>query len=298
MILPKKVASSAEIADHYDELDWAYREVWGEHIHHGLWLSGHETPEVAVVQLVRHVADLAGVARGTAVFDVGCGNGATARLLAREYGAVVTGITLSAAQLGRAAAETWTGGPRFILGDWLTERLEEESHDAVIAIESVEHMADKPACFRQARRVLRPGGRFVLTTWLAGEHAREWERRALLEPICREGRLPAMGTAGEYGEFLRSEGFALRVFEDLSSRVKATWSICARRVAARLWRDRRYRRFLASPLSRNRSFALTLPRMWLAYETGALRYGLFACEAVPSGRMPRASTPPARGAGA
>jgi tocopherol O-methyltransferase len=35
------------------------------------------------------------------------------------------------------------------------------------------------------------------------------------------------------------------------------------------------RRLLASPLTRNRGFALSLPRLIWAYRTGAMRYGLF-----------------------
>ena len=43
------IASSQEIrpeavASHYDELDRFYRDIWGEHVHHGLWLRGEETP--------------------------------------------------------------------------------------------------------------------------------------------------------------------------------------------------------------------------------------------------------------
>ena len=97
----------------------------------------------------------------------------------------------------------------------------------------------------------------------------------MLEPICREGRLPGIGSASEYREMLRATGFLLGSFEDLSSRVKRTWSICIRRVLARLCCDGRYRKFLWS--GRNRMFAVTLLRMWLAYKTGAMRYGLFAC---------------------
>ena len=124
--------------------------------------------------------------------------------------------------------------------------------------------------------MLRPAGRFVFTTWLAGEHARDWEKRWLLEPICREGRLPGIGTATEYLALLEAEGFAGSRCEDLSERVKPTWSVCIRRVAAKLATEPRYRDYVLSRTSRNRGFAVTLLRMWLAFETGAMRYGLFA----------------------
>jgi len=275
MIALEKVASSAEIAEHYDEIDWIYREIWGEHLHHGLWSSGFERPEEAVLSLVRHVARLARVQPGDRVCDVGCGYGATARLLTQEFGARVTGITLSAKQYERGVA---SGPERIILGDWLALEVEPRSFDAVLAIESVEHMPDRRLCFRRVRRALRPGGRFVFTTWLAGDQLRGWERRGLLEPICREGRLPGMVSAAELGAWLREEGLEPAQFADLSVNVKRTWEICIRRLVARIFTDARYRRFLLAPETRNRAFAFTPFRMWLAYETEAVRYGLFVCE--------------------
>ena len=80
--------------------------MWGEHVHHGLWTIGSESPEEAAVAMARYVADAAGVSAGSSVVDVGCGYGAVARLLARERLASVVGLTLSAAQAaaGRAAS--------------------------------------------------------------------------------------------------------------------------------------------------------------------------------------------------
>ncbi len=101
---------------------------------------------------------------GARVCDVGCGYGATARLLAADYGAEVTAITVSAAQHQFASEkDPASRNPRYVLCDWLKNDLPPESFDAVIAIESSEHMHDKPAFFAEAHRVLRPGGRCVVT---------------------------------------------------------------------------------------------------------------------------------------
>ncbi|MBW8754357.1 MAG: SAM-dependent methyltransferase, partial [Sphingomonadales bacterium] len=44
MIVPDVPQTAAGVALHYDELDPAYRRIWGEHVHHGYWLTGRETP--------------------------------------------------------------------------------------------------------------------------------------------------------------------------------------------------------------------------------------------------------------
>ena len=299
MILPRHPQGAADAARHYDELDWLYRELWGEHIHHGLWSSGRETPTVALEQLVKLVAERATIGPGTTVVDVGCGYGATARLLQREYGAEVTAITVSRAQyeyarrksngdLTEQAAPTVrrSGSVTYLLGDWLENDLPSSACDAVIAIESTEHIADKAQCFAEALRVLRPGGRLVVCAWLAGQRPRRWQVRHLLEPICREGRLAGMGTVGEYRDLLARAGLELIGFEDLSRRVRRTWSICIGRSVRKLLRDRRYRLFLRDARNRERIFALTPIRLWLAYRAGAMRYGMFTAR-KPSGATPR-----------
>ena len=47
-----------------------------------------------------------------------------------------------------------------------------------------------------------------------------------------------------------------------------------RELARKLFVDRSYRRFLRDARAVNRIFALTLLGIWLAYQTGSMRYGL------------------------
>ncbi len=270
----------AGVAAHYDDLDRFYRAFWGEHVHHGLWITGRETPEEATRQLVSLVAERAGIKDGSDVCDVGCGYGATARMLAADFGARVTGITVSKAQhLYASMLNPGAANPVYLLGDWLKNDLPAESFDGVIAIESTEHMADLAAFFREASRVLRREGRLVVCAWLTretpGASERERESRWLIGPICREGRLRGMETAAEYGRLGRLAGLRLQVFEDLSGQVKKTWPICAGRLIKAFFREPASRRYLLRDGGPNRVFALTIFRIWLAYQVGAMRYGMF-----------------------
>jgi tocopherol O-methyltransferase len=265
--------SSAAVAGHYDELDEFYRDVWGDHVHHGLWLRGGESHGEATLQLVRRVAERGHIGRGARVCDIGCGYGATARMLAAQYGAEVTGVTVSPAQF-RYAEECAAPGVSMVLGDWLRNPLEAQSFDVAIAIESSEHMPDLPEFFRQASRVLRPGGRLVVCAWLAHARASAMQRKLLLEPIAREGRMPQIGLFSEYQRLFEESGFAVEQVEDVSREVKRTWPVCAGRFMARLLREPSYFRFLMNRHRRNRVFALTIFRIWAAFETGALRYGI------------------------
>ena len=273
MIAPARHPSSTAVADHYDELDQFYRDIWGDHVHHGLWVTGRETHHEATLQLVRHVAGLAQIKRGARVCDIGCGYGATARMLAADYGAQVTGVTVSPAQFHYAENHP-APGVTILLGDWLANLLESAAFDAAIAIESTEHMADLPGFFHQAARILRPGARLVICAWLSDPHASATQRAFLLEPACREGQMARIGLASEYRRLFEESGFTVEREEDVSQLVKRTWPLCARGFLTSVIRDPRYIKYLMNRHRRNRIFALTIFRIWLAFETGALRYGI------------------------
>lgn len=274
MIVPKVPQTAAAVALHYDELDLAYRRIWGEHVHHGYWRTGRESPAEATDALVAQVEARLALAPGQTLCDIGCGYGAAAIRIAARHDVAIVGLTLSAAQEKIANARL---SPHFtcLRRDWLHNDLPEASFDSAYAIESSEHMVDKPRFFREAARILRPGGRLVVCAWLEGEKLRPWEIRHLLEPICREGRLPSMGSRADYEKLATDAGLALLDYEDASIRVRRTWTICLRRFARSLFSDADLRRLALSPGIRNRDFILSLPRLILALRTGAMRYGIF-----------------------
>ncbi|GGI76504.1 delta(24)-sterol C-methyltransferase [Pseudarthrobacter scleromae] len=284
VIVPEISQNAAAVADHYDELDPIYRRVWGEHVHHGLWATGRETPAQAVEALVDTVGDRLRLLPGEACVDIGCGYGSTARRLAVTRRVRVTGFTLSAEQAHYAAAHP-VPDVDIRLRDWLANGLPDASADAAWAIESSEHMVDKPRFFAEAHRVLSPGGRFVVCAWLAETEATGWKVHHLLEPICREGRLPSMGTREEYEAMAVAAGFVITGYEDVSRRVARTWPVCARRLAKALLVDRETRRLALG--ARNRIFALSIPRLILAYRTGAMRYGIFTLAKAGGNGAPR-----------
>ncbi|HEX6768456.1 MAG TPA: class I SAM-dependent methyltransferase [Candidatus Binatia bacterium] len=276
MIYPRaNGADGATVAAHYDELDRFYRAVWGIHLHHGYWQSGDESTEEAILNLSRLVAKQAQIKTGGRVCDFGCGYGATARFFAQEYGADVTGLTISRRQ-HEIAQNTAGANLNFLLGDGLVNNLPAQSFDALVAIESSEHIGDKPAFFQEAHRLLRRGGRLVVSAWLAREQVTSFEAKFLLGPICEEGRLPSMAAPSEYLAMFEAAGFREAEFADLSRNVRKTWSVCAYRLIKTIGADAELRRALLQHDWGNHVFAKTVFRIWLAYRTGSMRYGVFA----------------------
>ncbi len=219
MIQPVPPTELNAVIDHYEELDRFYRIVWGEHVHHGLWRSGRERPKEAVEQLIEFVTEQARLRPKEHVCDIGSGYGTTARFLVQRFGVRVTALTLIPVQHAYADAIDPAGNnPVYLLRDWLDNGLPDAVFDVAIAIESTEHMHDKKQAFAEACRVLRPGGRLVVCAWISAERPARWARRFLLEPICREGRLPGMGSELDYRVLLEAAGFSVDAASDLSQR--------------------------------------------------------------------------------
>lgn len=277
MIAPRRPAAPAAVAGHYDTLDRWYREIWSDHLHHGLFTAGRRDPvEAATRRLALHVADLAAIAPAARVVDVGCGYGATSRLLTAERGARTVGFTLSTAQAAYAAGRRPHVDVR--VADWLANGLPGGEADAVVAIESLSHMPDKPRAFAECARVLRPGGRLVVCDWLARTERSPWRDRALLEPICAEGHLPSMHTPGEYADLARGAGLRPLAMMDRSRVVARTWTLVVARALATIARDGEARRFLLSAENPERRFAVTVLRLVAAFATRAMVYGVMVAE--------------------
>jgi arsenite methyltransferase len=117
--------------------------------------------------LTRRLAGALGLSPGDRVLDVASGRGATALLLAREYGLQVQGVDLSAANValaeGAARAAGLADRVSFLRGD--AEQLPHGDglFDAVMCECAFGTFPDKPTAAAELARVLRPGARVGIT---------------------------------------------------------------------------------------------------------------------------------------
>ena len=165
--------STASVADAYDRWtdDQLLERLWGEHVHLGYYGNPprrrdfRAAKEDFVHALVRW-SGLDQLPPGSRVLDVGCGIGGSARILARDYGLDVLGISISPGQIARARALTASGlSCRFAVMDALALDLSDSSFDAVWSVEAGPHMPDKQRYADELLRVLRPGGLLAVADW-------------------------------------------------------------------------------------------------------------------------------------
>ena len=130
--------------------------------------KGTETLEEAQAAKTRHIAAKLCLDRpGLSVLDIGCGWGGMALTLARDYGAKVTGITLSREQLdeakARARAEGLSDQVSFRLLDY---RAAEGCFDRIVSVGMFEHVGvfHYHAFFDTVSHCLKPDGVALLHT--------------------------------------------------------------------------------------------------------------------------------------
>ncbi|MHC5905157.1 SAM-dependent methyltransferase [Streptomyces sp. S6] len=141
----------------------------GFNAHLGYWDTPDSplTYDEAMDRLTDVMTDRLRIGAGSRVLDVGCGVGAPALRIARRTGAGVTGISVSREQVERADRSArdaaLTGRVVFQQADAMRQPYADATFDAAFALESMPHMPDRAQALREVRRVLRPGGRLVLT---------------------------------------------------------------------------------------------------------------------------------------
>jgi SAM-dependent methyltransferase len=102
---------------------------------------------------------LAAVGPTSTVLEVGCGTGNYIDAIREQLGCPCHGIDPSAEMLARATAPI-----RFSQGNAESLNFPPASFDLVYSVDVIHHVSDRPRHFREAARVLRPGGKICTVT--------------------------------------------------------------------------------------------------------------------------------------
>ena len=158
--------SRKNIHAHYD-LGNAFYELWldGTMNYSSAWFEGDHTQDMADAQKakVRRALRMVNAKPGDRVLEIGCGWGALAEAATTEFGAQITGVTLSTEQLAFANARMQSHGVQqradLRLQDY--RDIDDGPYDAVCSIEMIEAVGQEywPTYFQTIARMLKPGGR-------------------------------------------------------------------------------------------------------------------------------------------
>lgn len=123
--------------------------------HENYWFRRHE---IAYRDCARRIAASGGVGR---VLDAGAGEGYGTAIISELTGAVVTAVDYAHDAIAHACRNY---GLPAVRGNLVAMPFRDAAFDAVVSMQTIEHLWDQPAFVTESARLLRPGGLLVITT--------------------------------------------------------------------------------------------------------------------------------------
>jgi ubiquinone/menaquinone biosynthesis C-methylase UbiE len=184
------------------------------------------------LEATKELAALLAPKPGERVLDIGSGVGGSARWIAAKFGCHVTGIDLTAAFCRAAEALNAATGlsdkVTIVEGSALALPFPDQSFDGAYSHNVIMNIADKLGFYREARRVLKPGGALVIMALTAGPTGRVHYPT----PWATSAETSFLVPLEEMRRDIEAEGFEIVELVDTSDRIRGARQAYAQRLAA------------------------------------------------------------------
>ncbi|KAH0424673.1 sterol 24-c-methyltransferase [Colletotrichum camelliae] len=218
-------------AAEYDSLTRQYYNLVTDFYEFGFGQSFHfcrpaiaESFKQGIARHEHYLAHMINIKKGMKVLDVGCGVGGPAREIAKFTGAYITGLNINEYQVERAMRytkkERMDKNVQFVQADFMNIPFEDNTFDAVYAIEATVHAPSLQAVYSEIHRVLKPGGVFGVYEWVMTEayDNDDLSHRKTRIEIEQGNGIANMVKASEALRAFEAAGFEILENEDMAER--------------------------------------------------------------------------------
>ena len=186
------------------------RSAWAKSYGDQFWEESDPPLSQATIDDIKFLTQQLRPGSETKLVDLGCGIGCVGRYLAKEFDTDVEGIDANPLAIRMADELAVASGMaqrlRFKTGDIAKTGWSDHSFDGALSMDVLVFVPDKRAALQEVVRILKPGGRFVGTTWeLRAESA-------ALSGGSSSARPPS--AFDEYPSAFRDAGFTIEVYEE------------------------------------------------------------------------------------
>jgi cyclopropane fatty-acyl-phospholipid synthase-like methyltransferase len=220
-------ADISTITEYYTESHLDYQLIWQLPVSHGLHAGYHDDEHrrhgAAVENMNRVLADKVDIGHEDRVLDCGCGVGGSTVWLADNRGASACGIDLVPMQLRKAADLASDRGVAdrvdFSRQDFTRTAFPDDSFDVIWGIEAICHAEDKRDFLDEAARLLRDGGRLVVSDGFQAVDALTPAEREAMDVWLDGWAVPNLDSVDAFSDGLVEAGFADVTVEDATESV-------------------------------------------------------------------------------
>lgn len=220
------------IKKYYSDTQFEYGLVWNwrsKHtpaLHFGYYDERATNHHRSVIRANEVLAEWGNIQQGATIVDAGCGLGHSTLWLAEHYNARVTGITIVHRQvetMKKFIAKKGIKNVSFMEASYFDMPFEDNSVDIVWAIEAVCHAKDKSEFYKEAYRVLKPGGKLLIGENLRTARPMEKEKEELLEYIFHSWAIPDLDTFEEHRQHALGSGFRSFESKDVTANMMVSY---------------------------------------------------------------------------
>lgn len=273
----------SDIIQYYEQCENAYRDAWGMdrnlQLNLGLWDKETNNLAQALSNLNAKVAELAQIDEKSVVLDAGCGVGGTSIYLARNFGCKVIGISITERQVAIAKANAKATGVKHLVSfetqNFMNTNFKDETFDAVIGMESICYAEPKVDFLKEAKRILKQGGRLVLAENLQGKAELNVKEESILYANGFNGcKVKSLDTEADYRKNLESLRFKEIKCIDKSKEVRPS-ILRLRRFFYPAWLYNQWYRLIGKPFSETQEANTKMCYYLLSgLDRGLWKYGL------------------------
>jgi cyclopropane fatty-acyl-phospholipid synthase-like methyltransferase len=225
---PHRSPHAQAVIDYYRHTEVDYRIVWQNRrnlaYHFGYFDLETRSHAEALENTNQTLAKLAGIGLSDKVLDAGCGTGGSSFWIAANCGAKVVGVNLMSSAIVEARRIALERGlhesVHFDHADYTALPYKDGSFDVVWALESLCHAPSKLAFYREAARVLRPGGRLVLAEYMRRCRDLPPEDERMMRTWLDGWAIPDLDTSVEHVWAAKDAGFKCIYTEDFTPRAR------------------------------------------------------------------------------
>ena len=271
------------IVSYYDNTRMDYRFLWFRNktksVHFGFFDEHVTTHADSLLNLNSAMAKRVNISDGDVILDAGCGQGAGSLWLAENFDVRVSGITLVPHQVKiaqrQARKHRLEDRITFFEQDYHHTDFKDESFSVIWACESMCHAENKADFYKEAYRLLKPGGRLICADYIRGKRNMPQQDEDLLHDWLSGWSIKDIDTYEEHEKNASKEGFYSFDVEDITRYTRPSLQHL-HSMSSKLWKLGKFLRKIGLRNDVNHGNHFASIKQFEALENGLWYYGLIS----------------------